>query len=111
MDHLFDLVVAVTLSFVILSVGHSLTKRFSLQFINSAEHLAFSFFLGTGVVGLLVLLMGLLGLLRGWAILALLLVALALTARDLPQLWQSLVRATQLELTDEEKRSLTEASA
>nr|AUN36032.1 hypothetical protein [uncultured bacterium] len=39
--------------------------------------------------------MGLLGLLRGWAILALLLLALALTARDLPQLWQSLVRATQ----------------
>jgi len=95
LDHAFDLVAAVTLSFVLLSVGHSLTKRFSLQFVNSAEHLAFSFFLGTGVVGLLVLLMGLLGLLRGWAILALLLLALALTARDLPQLWQSLVRATQ----------------
>ena len=93
LDHLFDLVAAVTLSSVLLSVGNSLTKRFSLQFIDSAEHLAFSFFLGTGVVGLLVLLMGLLGLLRGWAILALLLVALALTARDLPQLWQSLIRA------------------
>ena len=98
LDHLFDLVAAVTLSFVLLSVGNSLTKRFSLQFINSAEHLAFSFFLGTGVVGLLVLLMGLLGLLRGWAILALLLVALALTARDLPQLWQSLIRATRTAL-------------
>jgi len=95
LDHLFDLVVAVTLSFVILSVGHSLTKRFSLQFINSAEHLAFSFFLGTGVVGLLVLFMGLLGLLRSWPILILLLLALALTMRDLPQLWQSVIRATQ----------------
>jgi hypothetical protein len=95
LDHLFDLVAAVALSFVLLSVGHSLTKRFSLQFVNSAEQLAFSFFLGTGVIGLLVLLMGLLGLLRGWAILALLLVALLLTARDLPQLWQSLTRATQ----------------
>jgi len=95
LDHVFDLVAAVTLSSVLLSVGNSLTKRFSLQFINSAEHLSFSFFLGAGVVGLLVLLMGLLGLLRGWAILALLLVALLLTARDLPQLWQSLIRATQ----------------
>ena len=95
LDHLFDLVAAVALSFVLLSVGHGLTKRFSLQFVNSAEQLAFSFFLGTGVIGLLVLLMGLLGLLRGWAILALLLVALLLTARDLPQLWQSLTRATQ----------------
>ena len=95
LDHLFDLVKAVTLSFVILSVGHSLTKRFALRFINSAEQLAFSFFLGTGVIGLLVLMLGLLGLLRGWAMLALLLVALALTARDLPQLWQSLLRAMQ----------------
>src|SRR5215213_3513660 len=98
LDHVFDLVAAVTLSFVILSIGHSLTRRTSLQFINSAERLAFSFFLGTGLVGLLVLFMGLLGLLRGWAISALLLVALALTARDLPQLWQSLVRATQTAL-------------
>ena len=98
LDHLFDLVAALTLSFVLLSAGHSLTRRISLQFVNSAEHLAFSFFLGTGVVGLLVLLMGLLGLLRGWAMLALLFVTLALTARDLPQLWQSLVRATQTAL-------------
>jgi 4-amino-4-deoxy-L-arabinose transferase-like glycosyltransferase len=92
LDHVFDLVAAVTLSFVLLSVGHSVTKRFSLQFVNSAEHLAFSFFLGTGVIGLLVLLLGLLGLLRGWAILALLLLALILTARDLP-LRERLVRA------------------
>ena len=98
LDHLFDLVAALTLSFVLLSAGHSLSRRISLQFVNSAEHLAFSFFLGTGVVGLLVLLMGLLGLLRGWAMLALLFVTLALTARDLPQLWQSLVRATQTAL-------------
>ena len=95
LDHVFDLVAAVALSFVLLSAGHSLTKRFSLQFVNSAEQLAFSFFLGTGVVGLLVLFMGLLGLLRSWPILVLLLLALALTARDLPQLWKSIVRATQ----------------
>ena len=95
LDHLFDLVAAVTVSFVILSVGYSLTKRTSLLFVNSAEHLTFSFFLGTGVVGLLILFIGLLGLLRGWAMLAVLLLALLLTARDLPQLWQSLIRATQ----------------
>lgn len=95
LDHLFDLVVAVTLSFVILAAGNSLTKRISLQFVNSAEHLAFSFFLGTGVFGLLILCLGLLGLLRGWVMLPLVLLALALTARDLPQLWQSLIRAAQ----------------
>src|SRR5829696_9171703 len=64
LDHSFDLVAAISVSFVLLSVGHSLTNRFSLQFVNSAEKLAFSFFLGTGAVGLLILLMGLMGLLR-----------------------------------------------
>lgn len=93
LDHLFDLVVAVTISFVILTIGYSLTKKLSLQFVNSAEQLAFSFFLGTGVVGLLVLFVGLIGLLRGWVMLALLVLALALTTRDLPRLWQSLIRA------------------
>lgn len=95
LDHLFDLVAAVTVSLVILSVGHTLTKRLSLRFINSPEQLAFSFLFGTGVVGLFILFLGLMGLLRGWVMLALLLLAVAFTARDILQLWQSLNRATQ----------------
>lgn len=94
LDHSFDLVAAVAISFLILSVGHSLTKRISLQFVNSAEQLAFSFLLGTGVVGLLVLFVGLLGALSGWVMLALLTLAIVFTQRDLPQLWQALNRAT-----------------
>src|SRR6476659_10125223 len=66
LDHLFDLVVALLISFVILCFGHTLIKRFRLEFTNRAENLAFSFFLGTGVVALLVLFIGLLGLLRVW---------------------------------------------
>ena len=103
LDHLFDLVAAVAVSFVILSVGHSLTKRTSLQFVNSAEQLTFSFFLGTGVIGLLVLFMGLMGLLSGWPMLALLLLAIMLTKRDIPQVWQRLVRATQTAFSQETK--------
>ena len=104
LDHVFDLVAAVSISFVLLSVGHSLTKRLSLQFVNSSEKLAFSFFLGTGVVGLLILFTGLMGLLRGWAVLSLLLLALALTARDIPQLWQSLIRASHTAFANREAR-------
>jgi hypothetical protein len=107
LDHLFDLVAAVTVSFIILCVGHTLTKRISLQFINSAEQLAFSFFLGTGVVGLLILFMGLLGLLNVWAMLALLLLAIMLTGRDLPQLRQSLTRATQTAFATHEARIIS----
>lgn len=104
LDHLFDLVAAVTVSSVILSIGHTLTRRIPLQFVNSSEKLAFSFFLGTGATGLVILLMGLAGLLRGWAMLGLLLLALALTARDIPELWQSLIRATQTAFAPHEAR-------
>ena len=104
LDHLFDLVVAATVSFVILSIGHSLTRRTSFQFINSAEQLAFSFFLGTGVVGLLVLSMGLMGLLGRWEIFGLLGLAIMLTERDLPQLWQSLIRAARTAFATREAR-------
>ena len=95
LDHVFDLVAAAAVSFVILSAGYSLTKRFSLQFVNSAEHLAFSFFFGTGVIGLLVLLIGLLGLLRGWAMLAVLVTTVVLTRQEIPLVWQSLIRASR----------------
>lgn len=104
LDHLSDLVAAVTVSFLILSIGHSLTKRTSFKFINSAEQLTFSFFLGTGVSGLLVLFMGLLGLLNGWVMLALLLLVAMLTGRDLPLLRQSLTRATQTAFATREAR-------
>lgn len=107
LDHLFDLVAAVTVSFVILSAGHSLTKKISLQFVNSAERLAFSFFVGTGVVGLLILFLGLMGLLRGWVMLGLLLFAVALTARDIPQLQQILTDATQTAFATRGSRLVT----
>ena len=88
LNHLFDLVVALFVSFVILCVGHTLVKRFKLQFTTQAESLSFSFFLGTGVVALLVLFIGLVGLLRGWTMIGLLVSCLTLTARDLPELFQ-----------------------
>src|SRR5829696_7147145 len=47
LDHIFDLVAAVAISFVVLSVGHSLIRKFSIQFTSEAEKLAFSFLLGT----------------------------------------------------------------
>src|SRR5215217_1445664 len=107
LDHLFDLIAAVTISFVILSVGHSITKRLPLLFVNTAEQLAFSFFLGTGVIGLLILLMGLMGLLRVPAMLALLVLGIVLTARDIPQMWQNITRATHTAIATREPRTVS----
>ena len=93
LNHFYDLVVALLISFVILCLGHTLAKRFKLQFATQAENLTFSFFLGTGVVALVVLFIGLLGLLRGWAMIGLLILCLALSARDVPELIQNLKQA------------------
>jgi 4-amino-4-deoxy-L-arabinose transferase-like glycosyltransferase len=98
LDHIFDLVAAVAISFVVLSVGHSLISRFTLQFTSAAEKLSFSFLLGTGVVGLAILFLGLLGLLRPWSTAAMLLICVALTARDFPRMYQSVKQATRAAL-------------
>lgn len=64
LDHVFDLVVALGLLTITLCVGNSLSHKVKLQFNGVAEEISFSIFLGTGVVGLLVLTLGLLAWLR-----------------------------------------------
>jgi 4-amino-4-deoxy-L-arabinose transferase-like glycosyltransferase len=91
LDHTFDVTLALGLSVVFLCIGHALGRRFSLNFANTAEHISFSVFLGTGVVGLSVLCLGLLGLLRPWPITTVLAVYIAVTARDLPDLYRVVI--------------------
>jgi hypothetical protein len=61
---------------------------FRLNFANTAEHISFSLFLGTGTVGLSVLCLGLLGLLRPWPIATVLALYVAVTAGGLPELYR-----------------------
>ena len=100
LDHIFDLVVALAISFVVLAAGYRLTRMFSLQFAGSAEKLTFSFFLGTGAVALSIACIGLLGLFRGWSMLALLLIWLLLAARDVPDLYRNLTQAIRTITTE-----------
>src|SRR5215217_716810 len=64
LDHIFDLVVALGLLTITLCVGNSLGHKLKVRFSGVAEEISFSIFLGTGVVGLLILLLGLLTMLR-----------------------------------------------
>src|SRR5256885_16729173 len=64
LDHIFDFVFALTLAGVLTSTGRAVCERFRLTFLSSAEEIGFSLFLGTGIVGLAVLLLGLMGWLR-----------------------------------------------
>ncbi|HEY0761031.1 MAG TPA: hypothetical protein VGD61_01535 [Pyrinomonadaceae bacterium] len=107
LNHFFDLVVALFVSFVILCVGHTLVKRFKLQFTTQAESLSFSFFLGTGVVALLVLFIGLVGLLRGWTIIGLLVLCLTLTVRDLPELFQRVKQSSRTAFATSQSRIIS----
>jgi len=68
LDHVFDLTLALGLLALVAGAGNELGNRLKLAFVNLAEEIAFSVFLGTGAVGLLVLLLGLIGLLRPWAV-------------------------------------------
>jgi len=94
LDHIFDLILALGLSLVMLSVGHAIGRRFRLDFASTVEDMSFSIFLGTGVVGLSVLCLGLVGLLRPWPVAALLILAIGLTGSHWPELYRSIKAAT-----------------
>src|SRR5215218_5853989 len=64
LDHVFDLIFALTLTATLMTVGHAVCERFRLRFFNTAEEIGVSLFVGTGVVGVSVLLIGLIGWLR-----------------------------------------------
>lgn len=83
LDRAFDLILALTLIAFTLCVGRFVGRLFALQFDNRAEEFSFSVFLGTGVVGLAVLFLGLLGLLKPWAVLIFVLLCFVLTRREL----------------------------
>src|ERR1051325_108154 len=67
LDHVFDLTLAFGLLTLVAGVGNTLANGLKLAFANVAEEIGASVFLGTGAVGLSVLLLGLIGLLRPWA--------------------------------------------
>jgi len=81
LDHVFDFTLALALLTLVAATGNELGNRLKLAFANMAEEIAFSVFLGTGALGLLVLMLGLVGLLRLWAV-ALLLTLLVVVSRN-----------------------------
>jgi hypothetical protein len=64
LDRLFDLTLALAISFMLASLGLVIARLLRISWSNTAETLSVSLFLGTGVFGLAVLGLGLLGLLK-----------------------------------------------
>jgi 4-amino-4-deoxy-L-arabinose transferase-like glycosyltransferase len=93
LDHLFDLILALAISALTLSIGYVVCRKLGIVFANEAEGLSFSFFLGTGVLGLLVLVLGLLGQLRPLPVLALITLCVAFAASQITELCKVLKNA------------------
>ncbi|HET6979076.1 MAG TPA: glycosyltransferase family 39 protein [Pyrinomonadaceae bacterium] len=64
LDRIFDLSLAGVLAALTFSIGAGLSRVLQLKFLSAAEELAFSIMLGTGVTGIVVLMLGLVGLLK-----------------------------------------------
>jgi len=90
-----------------LALGRAVCRRFRLDFTSTAEDLSFSLFLGTGVAGLSVLCLGLVGLLRAWPIAMLFAAFLLLTRAELPQLFEVILAGIQRAVSTAEGRLLT----
>ena len=64
LDRVFDLAFVCALAALTFAVGSRIARAFHLEFLSVAEDLSFSIMLGTGGLGLSILLIGLLGLLK-----------------------------------------------
>src|SRR6185369_7794889 len=84
LDRVFDLALATIIALLVISLGSALTKLFNLSFAGAAERLCFSLFIGTGVFGSAILLLGLVGFLRPVPVSIVAVVILIITRRELP---------------------------
>jgi 4-amino-4-deoxy-L-arabinose transferase-like glycosyltransferase len=96
---LFDLLLAIGLALLSLGVGRYVCGRLKVEFSGVAEELTFSILIGSGVVGMGIMALGLVGLLRAVAVAPLLLIFLLLSIRGLWEL-KTLLRKGTKELTD-----------
>jgi 4-amino-4-deoxy-L-arabinose transferase-like glycosyltransferase len=95
---LFDLLLAIGLTLLSLGVGGYVCGRLKVEFSGVAEESAFSILIGSGVIGMGVMALGLVGLLRAAAVAPLLLIFLLLSTRRLGEL-RALLHKGSKELT------------
>jgi len=86
LDRLFDLGVAIAISIMLASLGLAVARFLNIAWSNTAETLSISLFLGTGVFGLAVLGLGLVGLLRPIPLLILCALSIIFSRAEIPRL-------------------------
>ena len=86
LDRLFDLALATAITFMLTLLGLALARFLNIAWSNTAETISISLFLGTGVFGLAVLGLGLVGLLKPIPVLILCGISIVLSRAEIPKL-------------------------
>src|SRR6185369_9007722 len=93
LDHVYDLTVALLLAALAICVGDTICGRLRVKFANLAETIGISLFVGTGAIGILMLLLGLAGWWQRLPVALLMLVLVALTRASWTRLYQLLAES------------------
>ena len=107
LDRLFDIAVATATVFMLVSLGLTVGRVLKLAWSNSAEAISVALFLGTGLFGLAILGLGLLGWLRPLPVLLVSLLSLVLSRRDIPRLYHLVVEAFERATSTKEGKVFT----
>jgi len=107
LDHIFDLAFALAIIFFLTAFGLAVARLFHVEWSNTAETISISLFIGTGVFGLAVLGLGLLGLLRPVPVLIISFLVLAVSRRDIGRLYHLIREALTSTLSTNEGKILT----
>jgi 4-amino-4-deoxy-L-arabinose transferase-like glycosyltransferase len=91
-DRLFDFALALAISVMLTSLGLAVARVLKIAWSNTAETVSMSLFLGTGVFGLAVLGLGLVGLLRPIPVLILCALSIIFSRAEIPRLGQLIHR-------------------
>ncbi len=95
LDHMFDVTLALTLIGTLTSVGHTVCERLGLNFTSTPEALGISLFVGTGMVGLMVLFLGLAGWLRPLPIASMIAICIVAARRSWKTLYGTITGSIQ----------------
>lgn len=106
-DRLFDLALAVAISLMLAALGLTVARFLNVTWANTAETLSISLFLGTGVFGLAVLGLGLVGLLRPIPVLILCALSIIVSRSAIREVINLIARATRTSVSAPEDKFTT----
>ena len=106
-DRAFDLVFAIAVIFMLVALGLTVSRVLNISWANTAEALSIPLFLGTGLFGLAMLGLGLVGLLRPIPVLIFCGFSIILSRAQIPQLIDLLRRAVNALISTREWKLVT----